>query len=104
MFLNNYETICILRPDLLDHMNLSLVNYYKSLLKEKFATNIFVQHRGKRHLSYEINCYNEGIYLQMNYQASGEVIDFLEQSIRLNDNILRYLIIKQNMIKSITIY
>ena len=54
MFLNSYETIYILKPDVTDSVNLSLVNYYKSLLKEKGANNIVVQHRGRRHLCYNI--------------------------------------------------
>nr|YP_009397782.1 ribosomal protein S6 [Sonderella linearis]ARW66968.1 ribosomal protein S6 [Sonderella linearis] len=104
MFLSNYETIYILKPDVNDTINLSLVNYYQSLLKEKGAQNIVVQHRGRRHLSYNIKHYYDGIYVQMNYQASGELLKFLDKSMRFNDNIIRYLTIKQNIINSINIY
>lgn len=102
--LNNYETVYILKPDVADSVNLSLVNYYKTLLKEKGAKNIVVQHRGRRHLSYNIFHYYDGIYVQMNYQANGKLLQLLEKSMRFNDNIIRYLTTKHIMISSLRIY
>nr|ARW68637.1 ribosomal protein S6 [Palisada sp.] len=104
MYLNTYETIYVLKPDVTDNLNLSLVNYYKSLLKEKGANNIVVQHRGRRHLSYNIFHYYDGIYVQMNYKANGQLVKFLEKSMRFNDNIVRYLTVKQEFIESINLY
>nr|YP_009396742.1 ribosomal protein S6 [Ophidocladus simpliciusculus]ARW65928.1 ribosomal protein S6 [Ophidocladus simpliciusculus] len=104
MFLNNYEIIYILKPDVTDNVNLSLVNYYKSFLKEKGAKNIIVQHRGRRHLSYNIAHYYDGIYVQMNYQGNGELVKVLEKSMNFNDHIIRYLTVKQNIMNTINIY
>ena len=103
-FLNTYETVYILKPDVTDSTNLSLVNYYKRLLKQKGATNILVQHRGRRHLSYNIVHYYDGIYVQMNYQANGYLVKFMEKSMRFNDNILRYFTIKHLPQRSMGIY
>nr|YP_010951464.1 30S ribosomal protein S6 [Laurencia catarinensis]WMP12403.1 30S ribosomal protein S6 [Laurencia catarinensis] len=104
MSLNTYETIYVLKPDVTDSMNFSLVNYYKGLLKEKGAKNIVVQHRGRRHLSYNIFHYYDGIYVQMNYQANGRLVKFLEKSMRLNDSIVRYLTIRQEITQSVDVY
>ena len=104
MFLNDYETIYILKPDVVDSFNLSIVNQYKSLLKQKGAKNIVVQHRGRRHLSYNILHYYDGIYVQMNYQASGKLVRFLEKSMSFNDNIMRYLTIQQDIKQSLNVY
>lgn len=103
-FLNSYETIYILKPDVTESSNLSLVSYYRALLKEKGATNIVVQHRGRRHLSYNVNQYYDGIYVQMNYNANGNLVRLIEKSMRFNDNIIRYLTIKQQDLESINIY
>nr|ARW64908.1 ribosomal protein S6 [Polysiphonia sertularioides] len=102
--LNNYETVYILKPDVTESSNLSLVSYYKKLLKEKGATNIVVQHRGRRHLSYNVNQYYDGIYVQMNYDANGYLVKYLEKSMRFNENIIRYLTVKQKDLESIHIY
>lgn len=103
-FLNSYETIYVLKPDVTENSNLSLVNYYKALLKEKGATNIVVQHRGRRHLSYKIAQYYDGIYVQMNYKASGNLVAVLEKSMRFNENIIRYLTIKHNNLEVMSVY
>nr|YP_009295192.1 ribosomal protein S6 [Dasya binghamiae]AOH77204.1 ribosomal protein S6 [Dasya binghamiae] len=104
MFLNSYETIYILKPDVTDENNLSLVNFYKTLIKENGGQNILVQHRGRRHLSYNITHYYDGIYVQMNYQANGKLVKFLEKSMRFNNNIIRYLTIKYNILNTLNIY
>ena len=103
-FLKSYETVYILKPDVTESLNLSIVNYYKSLLKEKGASNIIVQHRGRRHLSYNIRQYYDGIYVQMNYKANGKLVSFLEKSMRFNDNVVRYLTTKSTDMNSINIY
>nr|QCI08781.1 ribosomal protein S6 [Sphondylothamnion multifidum] len=104
MFLNSYETIYILKPDVTDDMNLSLVNYYKTLIKQNGGQNIFVQHRGRRHLSYNITHYYDGIYVQMNYRGNGHLVNVIEKSMRLNENIVRYLTVKQNILTHVNIY
>ena len=103
-FLNSYETVYILKPDVTEALNLSIVNYYKSTLKEKGAHQILVQHRGRRHLSYNVKQYYDGIYVQMNYKANGNLVTFLEKSMRFNDNIVRYLTTKSSDIDVINIY
>nr|YP_009332801.1 ribosomal protein S6 [Membranoptera tenuis]AKL79057.1 ribosomal protein S6 [Membranoptera tenuis] len=104
MFLNNYETIYILKPDVTDNINLSLVNDYKSLIKQRGGKNILVQHRGRRHLSYNITHYYDGIYVQMNYQANGSLVKLLEKSMRFNNNIIRYLTVKSNILNNLNAY
>jgi len=104
MFLNNYETIYILKPDVTDDINLSLVNYYKNLIKQKGGENILIQHRGRRHLSYNIIHYYDGIYVQMNYQGNGKIVNFLEKSMLLNENIIRYLTIKYSIMSNLPSY
>nr|QCI05294.1 ribosomal protein S6 [Compsothamnion thuyoides] len=103
MLLNNYETIYILKPDITDDINLSLVNFYKMFIKQNGGLNISIQHRGRRHLSYNINNYYDGIYVQMNYVANGYIVKLLEKSMRFNDNIVRYLTVKEDK-NSISVY
>lgn len=103
MILNSYETIYILKPDVTEDKNLALVNEYKSLIKANGGQNVFVQHRGRRHLSYNITHYYDGIYVQVNYEGNGLLVQILERSMRFNDSIIRYLTVKQNIMQSINI-
>lgn len=99
-----YETIYILSPDITENQNLSLVNFYKKFIKEKGGQNIYIQHRGKRHLSYIIQDYYDGIYVQMNYQANGKIVNLLEKSMKFDENIIRHFTVKQELLNAINIY
>lgn len=103
MYLNYYETIYILKPDVTEDKNLKLVNEYKKMIKKYGGDNILVQHRGRRHLSYHIKQYYDGIYVQMNYKANGQLVKILEKSMRFNDNIIRYITIKQKDLEYINV-
>lgn len=93
--MNNYETMYILRPDLTDEQVEVAIGKYQNLLREQGAEQLEVQHRGKRRLAYEIRKQRDGIYIQMNYKAKGAAIAPLERSMRLSDDVVRYLTIKQ---------
>jgi small subunit ribosomal protein S6 len=92
--MTTYETMYILRPDLNDDATDQAIDKYQSLLKEQGAESIDTQHRGKRRLAYEIGKFREGIYVQMNYSASGTSIAVMERAMRLSDEVIRYLTIK----------
>lgn len=95
MTLNSYEMIYVLRPDVNEAVNIKLVNYYRSFINRHGGHNIVVQHRGRKHLSYNISHYYDGIYVQVSYNGNGNLVDLLEKSMRLNDNVLRCLTIKK---------
>lgn len=86
-----YETMYILRPDISDEVVDNTIGKYQNMIKEKGGEVLETQHRGKRRLSYEINRYREGIYIQMNYHAPGDTIAPMERDMRLSEDIIRYL-------------
>lgn len=96
-----YETMYILRPELAEEQIEQAINKYQNLLREQGAENIEIQHRGKRRLAYEINKHRDGIYVQMNYQGPGTMIAPLERSMRLSEEVIRYLTIKQEVTDAI---
>ncbi|MCF4968666.1 30S ribosomal protein S6 [Nostoc sp. CMAA1605] len=92
-----YETLYILRPDLTDEQVEQAIAKYQNLLKEQGADNIEIQNRGKRRLAYEIDRNRDGIYVQVNYTGPGKVIAPLERAMRLSEEVIRYLTIKQEV-------
>lgn len=98
--LNSYETIYIIKPDITDNKNSEIITQYINILKENGGRNIFIQNRGRRHLSYNIKSYYDGVYVQMNYNGNGQLINILEKSMKFDNNIIRYLTIRQNKIKT----
>jgi small subunit ribosomal protein S6 len=91
---SNYEMMYILRPDLSDESIEESINKYVGFLSERGAENIQIQNRGKRRLAYPIGKYLDGIYVQMNYQADGTQVAPLERTMRLGEDVIRYLTIK----------
>lgn len=92
-----YETMYILRPDLADEQVEQAVNKYQDLIREQGAEQVEIQLRGKRRLAYEIKKQRDGIYVQMNYKGTGKLIAPLERSMRLSEEVIRYLTIKQEV-------
>lgn len=92
-----YETMYILRPDLSDETVDAAIGRYQSILKDQGADILETQHRGKRRLAYEIDRHREGIYIQMNYTGIGSVVAPMERAMRLSEEVLRYLTVKQEV-------
>ncbi len=90
-----YETMYILRPDINDDVVDATIGKYQTLLKEQGAAILETQHRGKRRLAYEIDRNREGIYIQMNYTGPGSAVAPLERAMRLSDDVIRFLTVKQ---------
>ncbi len=92
--IESYEMIYILRPDLNEEQVQQEVNKYREFLSQYSLENLEVKIWGKRRLAYSIKRFNDGIYVQMNYQADGKHVAPLERAMRLSDEVIRYLTIK----------
>ena len=89
--LTSYETIYIVKPNLTEDNLLKVIENYQGLLIERGAKNIVTQNRGRRGLKYVINKFRDGVYIQMNYEANGDVVEFIEKSMRINEDLIRFL-------------
>jgi small subunit ribosomal protein S6 len=102
--MNYYETMYILRSDLGDELTDQAIARYQTLLTEQGAIDVETQHRGKRRLAYEIKKQREGVYIQMNYKSPvGTTIAALERAMRLSEDVIRYLTIKQEPPKAVVV-
>ncbi len=90
-----YETMYILRPDLGEERTEQTIEKYRTLLNEQGAEKLEIQHRGKRRLAYEINKHRDGIYIQMNYVGPGTCIGVMERSMKMSEEVIRYLTLVQ---------
>ncbi len=94
-----YETMYILRPDISEDQVGQAIAKYQDILKEHGAEILETQHRGKRRLAYEIKKIRDGIYVQMNYNGNGTGVSAMERAMRLSEEVIRYMTIKQDPIK-----
>ena len=90
-----YETMYILRPDIAEDEVTNHINKYNKLLEEVGGKILDSQMRGKRRLAYQIAKHREGIYVQLSHQGDGQHIFKIEKAMRLNEDVIRYLTVKQ---------
>lgn len=91
-----YETMYILRPDIPEEEVETHVAKYRDLLTEAGAEVLDCQMRGKRRLAYTIAKHREGIYVQLNHDGDGQQVALLERAMRLSEDVIRYLTVKQD--------
>ena len=90
-----YETMYILRPDIAEEEVNKHIENYNKLLEEMGGKILDSQMRGKRRLAYTIAKNREGIYVQLSHQGDGQHIEKIEKAMRLSEDVIRYMTIKQ---------
>ena len=90
-----YETMYILRPDIAEDDVNNHIEKYNKLLEEFGGKILDSQMRGKRRLAYQISKHREGIYVQLSHQGDGQHIFKIEKAMRLSEDVIRYMTVKQ---------
>ena len=90
-----YESMYILRPDIAEDEVTNHIDKYNKLLEELGGKILDSQMRGKRRLAYQIAKHREGIYVQLSHQGDGQHIFKIEKAMRLSEDVIRYLTVKQ---------
>jgi len=90
-----YETMYILRPNIPEDEVTNHIDKYNKLLEEFGGTILDSQMRGKRRLAYQIAKHREGIYVQLSHQGDGQHIFKIEKAMRLSEDVIRYMTVKQ---------
>ena len=90
-----YETMYILRPDIAEDEVTNHIEKYNKLLEELGGKILDSQMRGKRRLAYQIAKHREGIYVQLSHQGDGQHIFKIEKAMRLSEDVIRYMTVKQ---------
>ena len=94
--MRNYEGVFILNPDLAVDAAKNAVSQVQELVSKNGGRVDGLQEWGKRRLAYKIGKKQEGNYLVLNFQMDSQQTKKLEQSLRLNDQILRYLLVNKD--------
>ena len=91
-----YETMYILRPDIPEEEVDSHLKKYSEILEKSGTEVLDSQMRGKRRLAYPIAKHKEGIYVQLSHKGNGQQVATLERAMRLSEDVIRYLTVKQD--------
>ncbi|HBM76271.1 MAG TPA: 30S ribosomal protein S6 [Clostridiaceae bacterium] len=90
--MKKYETLFVLDPTLDEENIKSNIEKIKGVIGEN-GTVTNVDEWGKRRLAYEINDFNEGYYVLINFDANPELPKELDRIFRITDTVIRHLIV-----------
>ena len=93
--MNKYELAFVVDAKIEDDARVATVEKAKEYVT-KFGGNITnVEEWGKKKLAYEIQHMKEGFYYFIQFDAEPNVPGELEQVVRIMDNVLRFLCVRQ---------
>lgn len=93
--MNKYELTVVVNAKIEDDARVATVEKVKEYVARYGGTITNVDEWGKKRLAYEIQKMKEGFYYFIHFEAESTVPAEVEQRIRIMDNVLRYLCVKQ---------
>lgn len=93
--MTNYEIMFIVKSTLDDAAQKSIAKETQSLIADNKGKVIEFKEMGRKKLAYPINKEVSGFYYLMNVEANAETIKEFDRKLRINENILRHLILKK---------
>ena len=85
-----YETICILRPNVDNETAEKVVGRARDVVKRLGGTLTKLDNWGKRRLAYPIEKNTRGIFVYLKYVGFGDLVAELERNLRLLDEVVRF--------------
>lgn len=96
---NSYETLFVVNPQLSEEEIKKIIDKFVSLIGTQ-GTVADVNEWGKRRLAYPINDLNEGYYVLVNFTAEPALPAELERRFRIDENIMRSIVIRHDAPKA----
>lgn len=90
-----YETVYIARQDLSDAQVKELTDGYSKIITDNGGKVHKIENWGLRNLAYRINKNRRGHYVLIETDAPAPAVHEMERTMRLNEDILRYMSIRE---------
>ncbi len=94
--MSKYELAVVVSARIEDEERAATVDKCKALIERFGGTITNVDEWGKKRLAYEIQKMKEGFYYFIAFESETSAPAEIERRIRIMDNVLRYLIVKQD--------
>ena len=91
-----YETVFIARQDLTEAQVKEMTEKFSKIITDQGGKIHKTEHWGLRTLAYRINKNRKGHYVLLETDAAGTAIIELERNLRLNEDVLRSLTVRQD--------
>ena len=88
-----YEVLYLIEPTFTEQETSEKIDFYQEFLTKK-GSQVMVQNRGKRNLSYPIKGFETANYIQMFYLGNGDLVKIFNKEIQRDEKILRHITTK----------
>lgn len=92
--INTYELTYIINPVLNENQTKDIVKRVNKYIEDRDGRVLEVDEWGSKRLAFPINKKRNGYYVNLYFEAPGDVIQPLERAMEIEDNILRYLTLR----------
>jgi small subunit ribosomal protein S6 len=91
--MRKYEVMYIIRPDIEQEALDAAIEKFQGIINNGGE---ITKHdvKGKRRLAYEINKFNDGVYVLVNFTADAEIVKELDRLMKISDDVIRHLIVQ----------
>lgn len=93
--MNKYEVAVVVSARIEEEERVNTVEKVKNYITRFGGTVTNVEECGKKRLAYEIQKMKEGFYYFIQFDADSECPAKMEANLRIMDNVIRYLVVKQ---------
>ena len=93
--MNKYELALVVSAKIEDDERTAIAEKVKEVISKFGGTITDIEDCGKKKLAYEIQKMKEGFYYFIKFESGADTPNELEQRIRIMENVIRYLCIKQ---------
>ncbi len=92
--MNKYESVIIINPNLEEEAIKALIEKISNLINTDGKVSS-VEEAGKKKLAYEIKKNKEGFYVIFKFEANPELITELERVYRITDEVIKFIVVKE---------
>jgi small subunit ribosomal protein S6 len=90
----NYEVVYIIDPAQGEEAVAAIVAKFQALAEQHGCSDVVVDEWGKRRLAYAVKKFTDGFYVLINFEAAPAEIKEIDRVLKINDEVLRHLIVK----------
>ncbi|MFC0525967.1 30S ribosomal protein S6 [Pontibacillus salicampi] len=94
--MRNYEIMYIIRPNIDEESQKSVIERFNNVLTENGAEIKETEEVGKRRLAYEINDFRDGFYVVVKFDGDREAINEFDRLAKYSDDIIRHIAVRED--------
>ncbi|UCD58970.1 MAG: 30S ribosomal protein S6 [Candidatus Hydrogenedentota bacterium] len=92
--MNRYEVLFVIQPDASEETISEATEKAQDQVTRNGGIILGLENWGRKKLAYEIKRFTEGVYVKMDFEAPGDVVDKLARHFALSEAVIRYQTVK----------